>query len=185
MEDNLKGIRVAILIANGFEQIEMEEPRHALENAGAKTVIISPEKTVQGWHHMDKGDIFPVDVLLNVASSQDYDALILPGGVINPDQLRTFPKAIIFVKEMNQQNKPIAAICHGPCLLINAEAVKDKQVTSWPSIQVDLINAGACWVDEPVVRDRNLVTSRKPDDIPQFNEAMIKLFQTSKINSRQ
>jgi protease I len=181
MEDNLnslKGITVAILIANGFEQIEMEKPRHALERAGAKTVIISPEKTVQGWHHMDKGDIFPVDVLLNAANSRDYDALLLPGGVMNPDQLRTFPKAIIFAKEINQQNKPIAAICHGPWLLINADAVNDRQVTSWSSIQADLINAGARWVDEPVVHDHNLITSRKPDDIPQFNEAMIKLFQS-------
>jgi len=175
--NKLNGVKVAILIANGFEQIEMEKPRQALEKEGATTVIISPEKKVQGWNHMEKGDIFPVDVSLDVANTEDYDALLLPGGVINPDQLRNLPKAIDFAKSMNQQHKPIAAICHGPWLLINAEAVKDRQVTSWASIKLDLINAGAHWKDQAVVQDSNLITSRKPEDIPQFNEAMIKLFK--------
>ena len=178
--NKLKGMNIAILVANGFEQVEMEKPREALEKAGAKTTIISPEKTVQGWNHTDKGDTFQVDVPLNEAHSEDYDALLLPGGLINPDHLRTLPKAIEFAKEINLQNKPIAAICHGPWLLINAEAVKNRKVTSWASIKIDLVNAGAHWLDEPVVQDQNLVTSRKPDDIPRFNEAMIHLFQSGK-----
>ncbi|MGC1182662.1 type 1 glutamine amidotransferase domain-containing protein [Legionella sp.] len=174
--DHLKGVKVAILVANGFEQVEMEKPRRALENAGAKTFLISPEKNVQGWHHMDKGDTFPIDVSLKEAREEDYDAVLLPGGVMNPDRLRTLPEAVNFVKEMNKKSKPIAAICHGPWLLINAAVVDGRKVTSWSSIRTDLINAGAHWVDQPVVLDHNLLTSRKPDDIPQFNEAMIKLF---------
>ncbi|MDI9818866.1 MULTISPECIES: type 1 glutamine amidotransferase domain-containing protein [unclassified Legionella] len=176
--DNLKGIKVAILVANGFEQVEMEKPRQALQEEGAEIFIISPEKDyVQGWHHLEKGDNFSVDIPLDSAKAQDYDALLLPGGVINPDRLRTIPKAADFVKEFKAQNKPIAAICHGPWLLINAGVVKGHKVTSWASIKIDLINAGAEWIDKPVVCDNQLLTSRKPDDIPQFNEAMIKLFQ--------
>ena len=177
---NLNGIRVAILVANGFEQVELVKPREALEKAGAKTVIISPEKKVQGWNHMEKGDVFTVDVLLNEASADDYDALLLPGGVVNPDTLRLLPKAVSFVEEINRKNKPIAAICHGPWLLINANAVKGRQLTSWASLKTDLINAGATWVDEPTVNDHNLVTSRNPNDIPQFNKAMIQLFQLNR-----
>lgn len=176
--NSLKDIRVAILVANGFEQVELEKPREALDREGAQTVIISPEKEVQGWNHTDKGSLFPVDVLLDDASPEDYDALLLPGGVINPDTLRTLPKAVDFVKKFNQENKPIAAICHGPWLLINAEVVKNRRLTSWQSIKIDLINAGATWVNEAVVRDKNLVTSRKPADIPKFNEAMITLFKS-------
>ncbi|WP_133128447.1 type 1 glutamine amidotransferase domain-containing protein [Legionella nagasakiensis] len=175
--EKLKGQTIAILVANGFEQVEMEKPRHALEKEGAKTVLISPEKhDVQGWHHMEKGSTFTVDIHLDDANADDYSALLLPGGVFNPDHLRLLPKAVEFVKAIARQQKPIAAICHGPWLLINADLAKDHRLTSWPSIKLDLMNAGAHWVDEPAVSDKQLVTSRKPDDIPQFNEAMIKLF---------
>ncbi|KTD26105.1 type 1 glutamine amidotransferase domain-containing protein [Legionella israelensis] len=180
--DKLKGMKIAILVANGFEQVELEKPREALKEEGADTYIVSPEKNeVQGWHHFDKGDMFKVDVPLNEAHANDYSALLLPGGVINPDQLRLHSAAIEFIKEINKQNKPIAAICHGPWTLINAKAVHGRKVTSWYSIKCDLINAGAEWVDESVVKDDNLVTSRKPDDIPDFNKEMIELFQTRKI----
>ncbi len=175
----LTGLRIAILAASGVEQVELVKPRQALEAAGAKTFLISPETSeVQGWNHVEKADMFPVDCSLDEANASDYDALLLPGGVINPDRLRTFPKAIAFIKEINRQNKPIAAICHGPWLLINAEIVNGCKVTSWSSISIDLINAGAIWIDAPVVIDKKIITSRKPDDIPEFNEAMIKLFQT-------
>jgi len=181
MGNSLNGVKVAILVANGFEQVELEKPREALEKAGAKTFVISPEKEqVQGWNHFDKADMFPVDINLKEAQSEDFDALLLPGGVINPDQLRQSEEAIDFVKKFNQAGKPMAAICHGPWLLINAEAVKGKKVTSYSSIKIDLINAGANWIDEPVVCDQQLITSRKPDDIPKFNEAMIQLFGTKK-----
>jgi len=177
----LNGMKIAILVANGFEQVELEKPREALEKEGATIFVISPEENkVQGWNHFDKGDFFKVDIALANANAGEYDALLLPGGVINPDTLRTLPKAIEFIKEINKKNKPIAAICHGPWTLINAGAVKNHKVTSWVSIKCDLQNAGAEWVDEPVVRDKNLVTSRKPDDIPQFNEAMISLFASHK-----
>lgn len=156
----------------------MEEPRKALEDEGAETFLISPEKDeVQGWHHFEKGDKFPVDVPLNEAKSENFDALLLPGGVINPDQLRLYPEAAAFVKALNEQQKPIAAICHGPWLLINAELAKGRKMTSWLSVKTDLINAGAEWVDEPVVCDKDILTSRKPADIPKFNEAMIQLFE--------
>ncbi|KTD52111.1 intracellular protease, ThiJ/PfpI family [Legionella quinlivanii] len=176
--NKLKGKKIAILAANGFEQVEMEAPRKALENEGAETFLISPEKEeVQGWHHFEKGDKFPVDIPLKEAKAEHFDALLLPGGVINPDQLRLLPEAAEFVKSINIQNKPIAAICHGPWLLINAELAKGRKMTSWLSIKTDLINAGAEWVDKPVVCDQDILTSRKPDDIPQFNEAMIRLFE--------
>ncbi|MDF3055110.1 MAG: yfkM [Gammaproteobacteria bacterium] len=174
---NLSGKRIAILVANGFEQVEMTEPKEALEKEGAKTEIISPEKDkVKGWKHNQWGDEFSVDVSLERANSSDYDALLLPGGVINPDKLRMSLLAIDFIKKMFQEDKPIAAICHGPWTLINAGVVKGYTVTSWPSIKVDLMNAGANWVDEESVKDRKLVTSRKPEDIPYFNKAMIALF---------
>lgn len=177
MTNKLKDVKVAMLAADGFEQVEMVEPRKALENAGAKVYLISPSKNkVQGWHHDERGDQFPVDVILDQAKATDYDALMLPGGVMNPDNLRLLPHAIEFIKQIAHANKPIAAICHGSWPLINAEVVKGHKMTSWPSIKMDLINAGAHWVDEPVVRDGNLVTSRKPADLPVFNAAMIELF---------
>lgn len=177
MEHKVKGLRVAILVADGFEQSEMTEPKKALEMAGAKTTIVSPVKgKVKGWKAKNWGDEFPVDKELSAAKAEEFDALLLPGGVTNPDTLRMNPSAIEFIKGFVKSSKPIAAICHGPWTLINAEAVKGKTLTSWPSIKTDLINAGAKWVDKEVVKDENLVTSRKPEDIPAFNEAMLELF---------
>jgi len=177
MTDELKGMRVAILVTNGFEQVEMTRPKEALEQAGAKTEIISPAKgEVQGWNHQDKGDKFQIDSDLNSAQADDYDALLLPGGVMNPDQLRTFPQAVQFVKRFFRTGKPVAAICHGPWLLAEAGVIRDRHLTSWPSIKTDLINAGAHWSDEQVIVDNGLITSRKPDDIPAFNKLMIQEF---------
>lgn len=170
--------RVAILVTDGFEQSEMTEPKKALDDAGFETAIVSPNRgKVKGWVHTKWGDEFTVDQNLDEADASDYDALLLPGGVMNPDKLRLDQQAVEFVREFVTAGKPIAAICHGPWTLINAGAVKGKTVTSWPSIKVDLINAGANWVDKQVVRDGNLVTSRKPDDIPFFNDAFISLLK--------
>jgi len=181
MSDELHGKKVAILVENGFEQVEMTKPRKALEEAGAETDLVSPVKgKVKGWEHVDWGDEFDVDVALADANADDYDALLLPGGVINPDKLRINPQAVQFVRSFFEQNKPIAAICHGPWTLINAGAVKGRKMTSWPSLQFDLQNAGANWVDQQVVVDNGLVTSRKPDDIPAFNRKMIEEFQEAK-----
>jgi protease I len=177
MHDELKNLRVAILAAEGFEQVEMTNPRAALDEAGARTALVSPEKgEVQAFDHHDKGDRFKVDVPLDRADPDDFDALLLPGGALNPDALRMLPKAVAFVKAFFDAGKPVAAICHAPWTLIEAGVVKGKRLTSWPSLQTDLRNAGAEWVDEPMVRDGNLVTSRKPDDLPQFDPAMIELF---------
>ena len=177
MQNELKGKRIAILVADGFEQVEMTEPRKALDQAGAKTDLISPVKgQVQGWKHQDKGDKFPVDVPLDAADPNDYDALVLPGGVANPDQLRTIPKAVQFAKSFFDEDKPVAAICHGPWLLVEANVVANRNVTSWPSLQTDLRNAGANWTDQEVVEDSGLVTSRKPDDLPAFCTKMINAF---------
>lgn len=186
MEQKLKGLKVAILVADGFEQSELAEPKKALEQAGAKTAIISPVKgKVKGWKLKNWGDEFPVDVELSQANSEEYDALLLPGGVINPDTLRLNAAAINFVKSFVKSRKPIGAICHGPWTLINAEAVKGKTMTSWPSIKTDLINAGAKWVDQEVAKDDNLVTSRKPDDIPAFNQAIIELISKTHALSKR
>jgi protease I len=174
---NIKGLKVAILVADGFEQSELAEPKKALEEAGAETYVVSPVKgKVKGWKGKDWADDVPVDLDLGKAKAEDFDALLLPGGVINPDTLRINPTAIEFIKGFVKTHKPIAAICHGPWTLINAEAVKGKTITSWPSIKTDLINAGAKWVDKEVAIDDQLVTSRKPDDIPAFNKAIIELF---------
>ncbi|HEX3558350.1 MAG TPA: type 1 glutamine amidotransferase domain-containing protein [Pyrinomonadaceae bacterium] len=177
MEKKLEGKKVAILVADGFEQVELTGPRQALDDAGAQTQIVSPVKgEVEGWKHYDKGDKFKVDVPLAEADPTNFDALLLPGGVANPDQLRAKPEAVAFVKAFFDAGKPVAAICHGPWTLIEAGAVKGRTLTSWPSIKTDLINAGAQWVDREVVTDSGLVTSRKPDDIPAFNEKMIEEF---------
>src|SRR5438874_12621643 len=177
MGKKLEGKKVAILVAEGFEQVELTEPKQALEDAGARTQIVSPAKgEVQGWKHFDKADKFKVDVPLAEANAQDFDALLLPGGVANPDQLRMKPEAVRFVKAFFDAGKPVASICHGPWTLIEAGAVRGRTMTSWPSIKTDLINAGADWVDREVVTDKGLVTSRKPDDIPAFNEKMIEEF---------
>ncbi len=170
----LDGKRVAILVADGFEQSELTGPRKALDEAGARTMIVSPVPgEVQGWQHYDHADKFKVDVPLGQAQPDQFDALLLPGGVANPDQLRVNEQAVRFVEAFVQAGKPIAAICHGPWTLIEAGAVEGRQVTSWPSLRTDLENAGAHWVDREVVVDRGLVTSRKPADIPAFNQKMI------------
>jgi protease I len=173
----LDGMKVAILAADGFEQSELLEPRKALDDAGAETRFVSPAKgEVQGWKHFDKGDKVRVDVALEQAVADDFDALLLPGGVANPDQLRMLPKAVGFVRKFFEAGKPVAAICHAPWTLIEADAVRGRTVTSWPSLKTDLTNAGAKWVDQEVVTDNGLVTSRKPADIPAFNRKMIEEF---------
>ena len=177
MAEQLADLKVAILVAEGFEQREMTEPREALENAGATTQIVSPaDAEVGGWNHFDKGDKFPVDVSLSEAKADDFDALLLPGGVANPDQLRMKPEAVDFVRSFFDAGKPVAVICHGPWTLIEADVVRGRTLTSWPSLKTDLINAGAEWVDEEVIVDNGLVSSRKPDDIPAFNRKMIEEF---------
>ncbi len=175
--ESLQGKKVAILVTDGFEQVELTQPREALDQAGAKTEVVSPARgQVKGWNHTEWGDKIPVDVPLQQAKADNYDALLLPGGVMNPDHLRMNPDAVRFVKSFVDAGKPIAAICHGPWTLIEAGGVKGRKMTSWPSLQTDLRNAGAHWVDQQVVHDGNLVTSRKPDDIPAFNKEMIGLF---------
>ena len=175
--ENLSKKKIAVLVANGFEQIEMTSPIDALKKAGAAVDIISPEKEkVKGWKHTEWGDEFSVTISLERANPADYDALLLPGGVMNPDKLRMDTIAIDFVKKIFHTNKPIAAICHGPWILINADIVKGRKVTSWPSVKMDLINAGAQWVDEEVVIDGKLITSRKPDDLAAFNNAILQIF---------
>lgn len=170
----LEGKKVAVLATDGFEQVELTKPVEALKAAGAQVEVISPRSgQIQGFNHHDKGDMVPVDRELAQADAADYDAIVLPGGVINPDQLRLEPRAIDFIRAFVQASKPIAAICHGPWTLINAEAIEGRRVTSWPSLEADLRNAGGDWVDEEVVVDRGLVTSRKPDDLPAFCEKMI------------
>jgi protease I len=173
----LQGKKVAILVTDGFEQVELLEPRKALDEAGAITKVVSPAgKKVKGWNHQTPGNDIPVDVALDSAKPEDFDALLLPGGVMNPDSLRMNPKAIAFVKHFTDAGKPLAAICHGPWTLVEADAVRGRTITSWPSLKTDLKNAGANWVDKEVVSDQGLVTSRKPDDIPAFNREMIRLF---------
>ena len=177
----LNGIRVAIVATQGFEQVELTKPKAALEEAGAKVDVISPKAgiksgKIKGWNMTDWGDSVKVDVELSEAKEGNYDALLLPGGVMNPDKLRMDPEAVAFIKSFFTANKPVAAICHGPWTLIEADVVRGKTMTSWPSLQTDLRNAGAKWVDQEVVEDNGLVTSRKPDDIPAFNKRTIELF---------
>lgn len=177
MANKLAGKRVAIVVTDGFEQVEMTEPRKALEAEGAETVLVSPKQgQVKGWNHTQWGDNFSVDQGIAGAKVDDYDALLLPGGAMNPDKLRLDEKVVSFVRSFFEADKPVAAICHGPWLLIDAGVAAGRTVTSWPSIRIDLRNAGAKVVDEEVVADRGLVTSRKPDDIPRFNEKMIEVF---------
>ncbi|MDO9708386.1 type 1 glutamine amidotransferase domain-containing protein [Paracraurococcus lichenis] len=178
MANELSGKKVAVLATDGVEQVELTEPVKALKQAGAEVHVVSPTSgAIQGWNHFDKADRIPVDKPLDQADPSQYEALMLPGGVINPDQLRLQPKAIDFVRHFVETKKPIAAICHGPWTLIDAGGVKGKRMTSWPSLQADLRNAGAEWVDEQVVTDNGLVTSRKPDDIPAFSKKMIEEFR--------
>lgn len=179
MKYDLNGKKVAILVADGYEQSEFEKPREALEKAGATTYVISPsDDQVRAWdgEANNWGTSADVDLPLDEARAEDYDALLLPGGVKNPDTLRTIPDAVQFVRGFFEAGKPVAAICHGPWLLVEADVARGRRVTSYPSIKTDLKNAGAEWSDEPVVTDQGLVTSRKPSDIPQFNEKMLEEF---------
>lgn len=174
-ELDLHGIKVAILVDNGFEQVELTGPRQALDDAGAETMIVSPQSEVNGWNHTEWGDRFRVDVPLGDAKADDFDALLLPGGVMNPDKLRMNPKAMALVRAFFVADKPVAAICHGPWSVIEVGAARGRKIAAWPSIKTDLRNAGAEWIDQEVVVDGNLVSSRKPDDIPAFNREMLRL----------
>jgi len=179
--DDLKGKRVAIIVTDGFEQIEMTSPREALEKAGAKCALIAPKDgQVQGFRHHDKADKFRVYLTLAKADPGEFDAVMLPGGVINADAIRIDKKAQQFVQEMDRAGKPIAVICHGPWLLISAGLTKGRHITSWPTLHDDLRNAGANWEDKECIRDRNWISSRKPDDLPVFNREMIALFAEAK-----
>jgi len=179
-DKSLQGKKIAILATDGFEQVELEKPRKALNDAGATTHVIAPDKTqkpgeIKGWDMTDWGSAVKVDKTVGQVAASDYDAVLLPGGVMNPDKLRTDKQAVSFVKEFFDGGKPVAAICHGPWTLVEADLVEGRTMTSWPSIKTDLRNAGANWVDEQVVVDGQLVTSRKPDDIPAFNAKIIEV----------
>ncbi len=178
----LKNLKIAILATDGVEQVELSEPRKALDAAGAKTVLISlKEGEIRGWNHTEWGQRFHVDMALSKARPEDFDALLLPGGVINPDKMRMEPKAVAFVKSFLDSGKPVAAICHGPWMVLEAGGARGRWMTSWPSLKTDLKNGGANWVDQETVTDGTLVTSRKPDDIPAFNREMIKLFANARV----
>jgi protease I len=177
MARQLDGKKVAILVADGFEQVEMTKPREALDEAGAETKIVSLKSgKIQGMHHADKGDKFDVDLTLDAARPEEFDALMIPGGLMNPDSLRSNVDALEFTHHFFREGKPVAAICHGPWVLIDAGVVRGRILTSWPAIKTDIKNAGGKWINEEVVVDNGLVTSRKPDDIPAFNKKMIEEF---------
>jgi protease I len=177
MADTLKGKNIAILATDGFEQSELEKPKSALEAAGARTQVVSPkDDKIKGWDKKDWGKEVKVDVPLNSANPSQYDALLLPGGVMNPDHLRMNPDAVRFVESFFDEGKPVASICHGPWMLVEADAVRGRTVTSWPSLKTDIKNAGGTWVDQEVIVSNGVVTSRNPDDIPAFNREMISLF---------
>ena len=185
MTSGLKGRKVAILATDGVEQVELEAPRRALDLAGAVTHLIAPSgESIQAMNHDEKGSRIPVDRLVADVRPSDYDALVLPGGVSNPDRLRTDLKAVQFVREFMLADKPVAAICHGPWMLVEAGAVAGRTLTSWPSLKTDIQNAGGAWVDEVVRVDDRLITSRKPEDLPRFCATMVKEFE-SRIEERQ
>ena len=182
MATTLQGKKIAILATDGFEEDELLKPLHALEAAGAQVDVVSPNGGwIKGWKHTDWGEEVAVDVELRKARPDEYDGLVLPGGVMNPDKLRHTPEAVAFVRHFVENKKPIGAICHGPWTLIDAGVAKGKHMTSWPSLQQDLCNAGADWSDQPVVVDGKLVTSRKPDDIPAFDDALLRML-TAKVH---
>lgn len=184
-DKKLDGKTIAFLATDGVEQVELTKPWEAIQKAGASVKLVSLEKgEIQGVHHDEKGDKFPVDVAIDDASPDDYDGLVLPGGVFNPDALRQNEAAVDFVRDFFKQGKPVAAICHGPWLLVEAGVVDGRRVTSWPSLQTDLKNAGANWIDEQCVCDEGLVTSRNPDDLPAFCDKAIEEFAEG-VHSRQ
>ncbi len=181
MSKQLDGKRVAIITTDGFEEVELTQPLQSLREAGAQVSVVSPkEGKVKAWNQTDWSIEVPVDQALSRAKGNDYDALVVPGGVINPDKLRLLPEAVAFVKSFFDAGKPVFAVCHGPQLLIEAGVVKGRRLTSWPSLKTDLTNAGAHWVDEEVVVDGQLVTSRKPDDLPAFIAKAVEMLQAGK-----
>jgi protease I len=182
MATTLAGKKVAILVADGFEQVEMTSPRDALIRAGALVELVSPqERQVRGWQHTEWGETFAVDRPVVAVEATDYDALVLPGGQMNPDHLRTNAKAVQLVREFHEAGKPIAAICHGPWVLVEAGLVDGLRLTSYPSIRTDVVNAGGQWQDAEVVEDRNIITSRNPDDLPAFNRATVVAIANSTV----
>lgn len=186
MDQTLTGMNVAILVTDGFEQAEFTEPRKALEQLGATTKVVSSKRgKVQGFNHDTKADQFDVDLTFDELDSKDFDAVLLPGGVMNGDQIRMIPEAQRFVRDMDDDGKPIAVICHGGWLLVSAGVVDGRTMTSWPTLQDDIRNAGGDWIDQEVVVDGNLISSRKPSDIPAFNQQMIdKLFERLTASAR-
>jgi protease I len=182
MADVLKRKKVAILAADMFERVELEEPRKALEDAGAETAIVSiHDGEIQGFDHFEPANTVKVDRTIEEVSTDDFDALLIPGGVGNPDQLRGDENAVAFVRAFHEAGKPLAVICHGPWMLVESGIVRGKRLTSWPTLETDIRNAGGDWVDEEVVVDGNLVTSRKPDDIPAFNREMLRIFSGEQV----
>lgn len=182
MPTTLAGKKVAILVADGFEQVEMTSPRDALTRAGALVEIVSPvEHEVRGWQHTEWGETFAVDHDVSAVEATDYDALVLPGGQMNPDSLRINARAVQLVRDFHESGKPIAAICHGPWVLIEAGIVKGLRLTSYPSIRTDVLNAGGQWQDAEVVEDQGVITSRNPDDLPAFNRATVVAIATSQV----
>ena len=184
MADVLRGKKVAILAADMFERVELEEPRKALEDAGADVEVVSiHDGEIKGFDHFDPASTVPVDRTVEEVSPAEYDALLVPGGVGNPDQLRGDENAVSFVRGFHEAGKPIAVICHGPWVLVESGVVRGKRVTSWPTLETDIRNAGGDWVDQEVVVDGNIVTSRKPDDIPAFNREMLRLFAQERVKA--
>jgi protease I len=184
-EKQLAGKKVAILAADMFERVELEKPRKALENAGAETEVVSiHDGEIKGFDHFDPAKAVKVDKTVEEVSADDYDALLIPGGVGNPDQLRGDENAVAFARDFHASGKPMAVICHGPWVLVEAGLARGRTLTSWPTLQTDIRNAGGTWVDEEVVVDDGIVTSRKPDDIPAFNEKMIELFAQAPVSAR-
>jgi protease I len=181
MSQPLETKRIAFLATDGFEQVELTQPWEAVKKAGGEPVLVSPKNgDIQGMHHFEKGDTFPVDLHIDKASAEDFNGLVLPGGLANPDSLRMCDTSVSFVRDFFKQHKPVAAICHGPWMLIEADVVRDRRVTSWPSLKTDLTNAGANWVDDECVCDQGLVTSRKPDDLKAFCDKAVEEFAEGK-----
>ena len=184
MNGRLEGRRIAVLATDGVEQVELEKPLEAMREAGARVDLVAPkEGEIRAYHHLDAGDTFTVDRALDAVTADDYDGLILPGGVANPDALRMDDRAVALVRAFMESGKPVAAICHAPWLLVEADAVRGRTLTSWPSLKTDIGNAGGEWVDEKVVVDQQLVTSRKPDDIPAFTEKVVDVFSAARSES--